>query len=178
MDEKEKNKWIGFYQSRVKDEKLTPRERQYAYLRLRQLRYGEFEVHFVKDRHIIDFSKFKNDKHPVLTLKKNDLNNYAVVQLESDVDGRFGSIGIPSNRLPILTKSNKKDYPSLVSNELLIESKEDSNIKFNKGLFTPSNIRINLYDVKKIHDHIFNNTNCPEMSKENIIKFNKHKNNK
>lgn len=61
------------------DEKLTPRERQYDYLRLRQLRYGEFEVHFVKDRHIIDFSKFKNDKHPLLALKKNDLNNYAVV---------------------------------------------------------------------------------------------------
>ena len=101
-----------------------------------------------------------------------------MVQLESDAYGRFGSIGIPSNRLPILTKRNKENYPSLVSNELLIESKENSKIKFNKDVFTSSNIRINLHDVKKIQDHIFNNPNCPESSKENIIKFNKHKNNK
>ena len=174
MDENKRNYLIGYYQSRVHDNNLSSRERQFAYLRLKQLRYGELVVHYVADRHTIDFPKFKNDKHPVLTLKKNDFDNYAVVQLETNAIGRFGNIGIPSNKLPILTKKSNKQYPSLVSNELLIESKEDSKIKFNKKIFSPSNIQIDFDDLQRINNHVFNNQNCPTMSEENKKKFLKH----
>ena len=181
MDENEKNRLIGYYQSRVHNKKIRKVDRQYAYMRLRQLRYGELEIYLVKDRHTIDYPVHKDKLHPILTIKKNKLDNYAVLQLESNENIRFGDVGVPPNRMPIITERRSKrdkkifeDYPSLVSNELLIDSKDSSSIKFNKDIFVTTSTRLKNIDYKDLVYHFLNNKDCPEMSKENQKKMRKH----
>lgn len=149
-------KLINYYQGRVKDRKLTKEQRVYAYVRLRQLRFNEFNIYKVKSKYLFDSKT--NDDHYVMTVENDGKDNFLITQIMTH-EGSKEEILRKHNCLDVSSMKGAKFEKSSQIYPKLRDKKYHSNSNIKKDILHDSRYRIDPMQFREIVKFLYANNN-------------------